>query len=92
MSSARGRILALLIGSALPQDALAAPCIAPERPFLPQSREDMRLYADLLRRDFETYIVDVQVYFRCLDAERARDFSEAREVSEQYGRFQRAQE
>lgn len=92
MSSARGRILALLIGAALPQDALSAPCIAPERPFLPQSREDMRFYADLLRRDFETYIIEVQVYFRCLDAERARAFDEAREVSEQYGRFQRAQE
>lgn len=52
----------------------------------------MRLYADLLRADFETYIADVQVYFRCLDAERARAFTEARNVSEDYGRFQRAQD
>lgn len=47
----------------------------------------MRLYADLIRGDFEAYIVDVQDYFRCLDEERARVFAEAREVSEDYGRF-----
>ncbi len=58
------------------QAAVAAPCIAPERPFLPQSREDMRRYADLLRADFETYIAEVQTYFRCLDEERARAFVE----------------
>ena len=72
--------------------ARLAPCIAPERPFLPQSREDMRLYADLLRADFETYIAEVQTYFRCLDEERARAFVEAREVVEQYGQFQHALE
>lgn len=54
MSCARNAILATLIVVAQAQDAVAAPCIAPERPFLPQSREDMRLYADLLRADFET--------------------------------------
>ena len=85
-------MLALLMLAASPQDAVASPCIAPERPYLPQSRADMRLYADLLRADFETYIAEVKVYFRCLDAERARAFNEAREVSEAYGRFQRAQE
>ena len=47
----------------------------------------MRTYADLIRADFESYIADVQGYFRCLDAERARAFIEAREVSEDYGRF-----
>jgi hypothetical protein len=65
----------------------AAACISPERPFLPQSQEDMRTYADLIRGDFEVYIADVQDYFRCLDEERARTFVEAREVSEDYGRF-----
>jgi hypothetical protein len=92
MSCARGRILAALIVVAQAQDAVAAPCLAPERPFLPQSREDMRLYADLLRADFETYIAEVQTYFRCLDEERARAFVEAREVVEQYGQFQHALE
>jgi len=92
MSYARGRILAALIVVAQAQDAVAAHCLAPERPFLPQSREDMRLYADLLRADFETYIAEVQTYFRCLDEERARAFVEAREVVEQYGQFQHALE
>lgn len=67
--------------------AAAADCVPPERPFLPQSQEDMRAYADLLRADFESYIADIQEYFRCLDAERARALQEAREVSEDYGRL-----
>ncbi len=92
MSCARNAILVLLIVATPAQAAMAAPCIAPERPFLPQSREDMRLYADLLRADFETYIAEVQTYFRCLDDERARAFVEAREVSEEYGRFVEALE
>jgi hypothetical protein len=62
-------------------------CTPPERPFLPQAREEMRVYRDLIRGDFETYIAAVQDYFRCIDEERARTFSEAREVSEDYGRF-----
>ena len=44
-------------------------------------------YADLIRQDFETYLAQVQGYFRCLDAERSRAFGEAQEVSEEYGRF-----
>lgn len=67
-------------------------CTPPERPFLPASREDMRVYADLIRGDFEAYIAEVQDYFRCLDEERARAFVEAREVVEQYGQFQHALE
>ena len=47
----------------------------------------MRAYADLLRADFESYIADIQEYFRCLDAERQWAFQEAREVSEDYGRL-----
>lgn len=65
----------------------ATACVPPERPFLPQSPEDMRIYADLIRVDFERYIADVQEYFRCIDAERARAFAEAQEVSQDYGRF-----
>ena len=76
-------LLILGVGAAGP----AAACISPARPFLPQSQEDMRTYADLIRGDFEAYIVDVQEYFRCIDEERARAFIEAREVSEEYGRF-----
>ena len=78
-------LFAFLLGS-MPI-AAAADCVPPERPFLPQSQEDMRAHADLLRSDFEGYIADIQDYFRCLDAERARAFQEAREVSEDYGRL-----
>ena len=76
-------LLILGVGEAGP----AAACTPPARPFLPQSQEDMRTYADLIRGDFEAYIADVQDYFRCLDEERARAFVEAREVSKDYGRF-----
>lgn len=31
--------------------------------------------------------MEVQDYFRCIDEERARTFSETREVSEDYERF-----
>ena len=51
-----------------------------------------RAYADLIRSDFESYIADVQHYFRCLDTERARAFVEAREVSDDYARFLNALE
>lgn len=86
MSCACNIPLALLI-TVLVVSGPAHACIPPERPFLPASREDMRTYADLIRGDFEAYIADVQEYFRCIDEERARAFIEAREVSEEYGRF-----
>jgi hypothetical protein len=75
-----------------PAQACAHACNPPERPFLPASTEDIRAYEDLIRADFETYITDVQEYFRCLDGERARAFVEAREVSKDYGRFVEAVE
>ena len=78
-------LFALLLGSM--SVAAGADCVPPERPFLPQSQDDMRAYADLLRSDFEGYIADIQEYFRCLDAERQRAFQEAREVSEDYGKL-----
>jgi len=78
-------LLSVLLGCA-PVPAFAN-CVPPERPFLPQSQDDMRTYAELIRADFETYITDVQDYFRCVDEERARAFAEASEVSEDYGRF-----
>jgi outer membrane protein TolC len=52
----------------------------------------MRAYSDLLRADFEGYITGLQDYLRCLDAERARTFAEAQEVSAEYGRFVEAVE
>ena len=65
----------------------AETCLAPPRPFVPSETEAAREYADLIRQDFELYIREIQGYFLCLDAERARAFEEAREVSEEYGRF-----
>ena len=87
MTCARNIPLVLLITVLVEQLVRPHACIPPERPFLPQSRDDMRTYADLIRGDFEAYIADVQDYFRCIDEERARAFVEAREVSEEYGRF-----
>ena len=65
----------------------AESCLAPIRPYVPEDAQAARDYADLIRRDFELYIRDIQSYFRCLEAERARAFEEAREVSEEYGKF-----
>ena len=67
--------------------ASAETCLAPSRPFVPSDPQAAQEYADLIRKDFELYIQDIQSYFRCLDDERARAFQEAREVSEKYGRF-----
>lgn len=91
MTCARN-ILFLLLITALAAVGPAHACAPPERPFLPQSEDDMRTYADLIREDFEAYIADVQDYFRCVDEERARAFVEAREVSEDYGKFLNALE
>ena len=71
----------------LPGIANAQTCFAPERPFVPTDPRDIREYGDLIRSDFELYIQNIQAYFRCLEEERARAFEEAREVSEDYGRF-----
>lgn len=70
-----------------PGGAVAQTCYAPPRPFVPTDPKDVQEYRDLIGRDFETYIADIQSYFRCLEEERTRAFEEAREVSEEYGRF-----
>lgn len=67
--------------------ACAETCFPPVRPFVPNDGEAFAEFSDLISQDFEAYIEDVQVYFRCLDNERARAFEEARQVSQDYGRF-----
>jgi len=67
--------------------SIAETCLAPSRPFVPSNPQEAQEFGDLIRRDFEFYIQDIQTYFRCLDDERARAFQEAREVSEEYGEF-----
>lgn len=83
--------LTLLVAIALPafmgSAAQAETCLAPARPFVPNEPDAVREYADLIRKDFEDYISDVQDYFRCMEGERSRAFTEAREVSQEYGRF-----
>ena len=71
----------------VPAASHAESCLAPLRPFVPGDSQAARDYADIIRWDFEVYIADVQDYFRCLEQERARAFEEAREVSQDYGRF-----
>ena len=78
---------AMVLLICVPGPVLAESCFAPSRPFLPRDSQAARDYADIIRGDFEDYIQDIQSYFRCLDSERARAFEEAREVSEDYGRF-----
>lgn len=67
----------------------AETCTAPTRPFVPSDPEAVKEFRDLIRQDFENYIQDVQLHFICLDGGRARIFEEAREVTEDYGRFLR---
>ena len=70
-----------------PVASQAASCLAPVRPFVPSDSQAAKDYADIIRQDFEAYIADIQDYFRCLEQERERAFEEAREVSQDYGRF-----
>ena len=64
--------------------AFADTCFPPSRPYLPEDQSAIREYVDLIRQDFETYVTEVSDYFRCLDVERARAFSEAQEVTRDY--------
>lgn len=79
--------LAIFLFIGLFEMAAAESCFPPTRPLLPSDRQAVREFANVLRNDFELYIRDVQSYFRCLEEERARAFEEAREVSQEYGRF-----
>lgn len=78
---------AILLTLAVAGRADAETCFPPVRPFVPNDGNAVAEFADLIRQDFEVYIEDVQVYFRCLDIERARAFEEARQVSQDYDRF-----
>jgi hypothetical protein len=79
----QAKALLLLVGAA----SQAGSCLAPVRPLVPSDSQAARDYADIIRQDFEAYISDIQDYFRCLEQERARACEEAREVSQDYGRF-----
>lgn len=83
------RCISVFLLIVFPTGPVAQTCYAPPRPFVPTDPQDVQEYRDLIGRDFETYIADIQAYFRCLEEERARALEEAREVSEEYGRFLR---
>ncbi len=66
--------------------AIAGSCLPPVPPWMPTDPDDVRAYADLLRRDAEAYFAEVEQYFRCQDQERREGIEQAREVSEGYAR------
>jgi len=76
-------MVALSWGSA----AIAGTCLPPAPPWMPTDADDVRAYADLVRRDAETCFADIEQYFRCLDQERREVFDQAREVTESYAPF-----
>lgn len=78
---------AIVLTILLSGGARAETCFPPVRPFVPNDENAVAEFVDLIGQDFEAYIEDVQVYFRCLDSERARAFEEARQVSQDYERF-----
>lgn len=65
---------------------LAQTCYPPQRPFIPNDPSSVKEYGNIIKDDLERYIQEIQSYFRCLDAERARAFVEARETSDDYRR------
>ena len=66
--------------------SIAGSCLPPMPPWMPTDPDDVRTYADLLRRDAETYFTEVEEYFRCLDQQRREVFEQTREVSRDYAR------
>ncbi|MEO1139311.1 MAG: hypothetical protein AAFW87_07635 [Pseudomonadota bacterium] len=83
----RQSLIPVFLSALIAGQAHGQTCYAPEIPFVPTDPQDVQEYRDLIGRDFENYIADIQSYFRCLEEERARAFEEAREVSQEYGRF-----
>jgi len=81
--------LVMLCAAATPPQAQsdAGFCLPLTPPHLPSDARLMREFADLLRDEFEQYLSEVTLYFRCLDDERARAWREASEVTAQYGAF-----
>lgn len=82
----------ILLICTLARPASGETCLAPQQPFVPSDPVAVFEYADLIRRDFEDYIRDIQDYFRCLELERDRAFREATKVTEEYETFLRRAE
>ncbi|WP_298362704.1 hypothetical protein [uncultured Litoreibacter sp.] len=86
----RAWLYAIVLWVGFAAQANAQICYPPTVPFVPNDPAAQREFADLIRQDFETYIVDVQNFFKCLDTERARTLEEARTMTEEYRRFLQA--
>lgn len=80
-------MLSLIVWLVFATNADAMTCYPPRIPFVPAEQAAQLEFADMIKQSFEDYIADVQDYFRCLDAERARAFEEARMVGDQYRQF-----
>ena len=70
---------------AIDAQSYAGLCVPLNPPELPSDAELVREFAELLREEFEQYLIDVTAYFQCIDAERDRAWREADEVTAQYG-------
>ena len=80
-----GELAGVLLGRMLvAQAALAQTCLPPAPPFVPADPEDIRVYADLLRRDMEAYFGNAERYFRCQDIQRSEVFDEVKQASVAY--------
>ena len=67
--------------------AFAQDCFPPVRPIVPSDASVAREFSKIIKDDFEAYLSEVPRYFACLDAERARAFTEAQQVAIDYGAF-----
>ncbi len=82
-----GLVMLCASAASLQAQGHAEPCLPLIPPDLPSDAGLMREFEDLLRAEFEHYLSEVTLYFRCIDAERARAWREAAEVTAQYGAF-----
>lgn len=46
---------------------IAETCLPPLRPYFPDNPRAARVYAEIVRRDFDFYVRDIEAYFRCLE-------------------------
>ena len=92
----RGSIAAVLALLSLSLPASSTPansagaaigCFPPEPPFVPQSDDDFRDYADLVAADFERYFSSLTDYFHCVDSERQAVFEQAKGISSLHQQF-----
>lgn len=81
-----GFVLAVVMAG-MCSSASAQTCQPPVAPFLPTDPADIRAYAELLRRNFETYFAEAQIFFRCMEQVRRAVFDEAQHVTDDYARM-----